>query len=104
MNPVLIHTILTNQYKPQLDIDSTRMFLRNRLKELLAQDGIAFGGVSHIASTAIVELMGLAGYDFDILDTEHGTYDVDTAGELIRAAHGVGITPIVRVLQNDPGL
>jgi 4-hydroxy-2-oxoheptanedioate aldolase len=76
----------------------------NKLKRLLAEGGIAFGGVSHIPSTAIVELMGLSGYDFDIIDTEHGTYDIDAAGELIRAAHGAGMTPLVRVLQNDPGL
>ena len=47
--------------------------------------------------------MGIAGYDFDMIDTEHGTYDVDTAGELIRAADGAGLTPLVRVLRNDPG-
>ena len=80
------------------------MVLKNKIKGMIAQGGIAFGGVSHIPSTAIVELMGIAGYDFDLIDTEHGMYDVDTAGELIRAASGVGLTPIVRVLQNDPGL
>ena len=87
-----------------LQILASSMSGPNKLKRLLARGGIAFGGVSHIPSTAIVELMGSAGYDFDIIDTEHGTYDVDSAGELIRAAHGAGITPIVRVLQNDPGL
>jgi 4-hydroxy-2-oxoheptanedioate aldolase len=76
----------------------------NKLKRLLARGEIAFGGGSQLPLTAIVEIMGLSGYDFGIIDTEHGTYDIDTAGELIRAAHGAGMTPLVRVLYNDPGL
>lgn len=80
------------------------MFRDNRLKRVLAEGRIAIGGGSHLPSTVAVEMMGLAGDDFVLIDTEHGTYDIDAAGELVRAAHGAGITPLVRVLRNDPGL
>src|SRR5208337_2537390 len=31
-------------------------------------------------------------------------YDTERGGELIRTAHGANLTPIVRVLKNDPTL
>lgn len=77
---------------------------QNKLKALLSEGRVAFGGGCHIGSGLVVDLMGKAGYDFVMIDTEHGTYDIDTAGELIRAAHGSGMTPLVRVLDNDRGL
>lgn len=65
---------------------------------------IAFGCISHIPSTALIEIMGLAGHDFVMIDTEHGLYTIDSAGELIRTAQGVNLTPVVRVAVNDSTL
>lgn len=80
------------------------MPFENKLKKILDGGKLAFGSTSQIPSTALVEIMGIAGYDFVVVDTEHGLYTTDTAGELIRAAQGAGMAAIVRVLQNDRGL
>lgn len=45
----------------------------------------------------LVELMGLSGFDFLIIDTEHGPMEAESIQNLIRAAEVRGITPIVRV-------
>ena len=74
------------------------------LKQILAKGGIAFGASSQIPATALVEIMGLVGYDFVMIDTEHGLFDMQGAGELVRAAHGANLTPLVRVQKNDPAL
>jgi len=70
----------------------------------LDEGGVAFGATTQIPAPALVEIMGRAGFDFTMIDTEHGLYDIETAGELIRAAQGAQLTPIVRVLKNDQAL
>lgn len=50
---------------------------------------------------ALAHMCGLAGYDFLVIDNEHGAASVETTGEIIRAAHGAGITPIVRTFEQD---
>jgi 4-hydroxy-2-oxoheptanedioate aldolase len=49
-----------------------------------------------------VEIVGLAGFDFAIVDMEHGPLSVQTAEDLCRAAQAVSLAPIVRVRKNDP--
>ena len=73
----------------------------NKLRRILDEGGVAFGATTHIPAPALVEILGRAGFDFTMLDIEHGLYDLETAGELIRAAQGAQLTPIVRVLKND---
>jgi 4-hydroxy-2-oxoheptanedioate aldolase len=50
---------------------------------------------------AFIEIVGLAGFDYAIIDMEHGPLEVETAEDLCRAAQGVGLDPIVRVRKND---
>jgi len=77
----------------------------NRTKQLIASGKAAVGGFLAIPSPEIVEMMGHAGLDFVIIDTEHGPADNETVGNMIRAAEATGITPLVRVRWvNDPSL
>jgi 4-hydroxy-2-oxoheptanedioate aldolase len=76
----------------------------NRLKHIVEGGGVAIGACTQIPSTALVEILGLVGFDFTMIDTEHGLFDLQTAGELIRAAQGAGLTPLVRVANNNPDL
>nr|WP_325212609.1 aldolase/citrate lyase family protein [uncultured Oscillibacter sp.] len=46
---------------------------------------------------AFVEAAGHAGYDFVLLDMEHGTTTFETLPHLIRAANVAGVSPVVRV-------
>lgn len=55
-------------------------------------------GVPH---PALVQMCGYAGYDFVVLDNEHGPASIETTGEAIRAALGVGLVPIVRTFEPD---
>ncbi|WP_329565442.1 hypothetical protein [Streptomyces sp. NBC_01361] len=48
-------------------------------------------------------MIGCAGYDFVILDSEHALVDPQQLENLIRAAEVTGLTPFVRVPEADPG-
>lgn len=48
-------------------------------------------------SPATVEMAGLCGYDFVIIDTEHGPADVETIENMLRAAAMHGMAGLVRV-------
>ena len=74
----------------------------NRLKAKFKNGEVALGPFVNINSGAMIEIAAYAGFDFVILDTEHGPLDILSAEDLCRVAYGVGITPIVRVRENDP--
>jgi 4-hydroxy-2-oxoheptanedioate aldolase len=62
------------------------------------QDGQTVLGIwSIVASPTLVEIGAAAGFDFHILDLEHGAYDMGSLEEAIRAAEGGGSAPLVRV-------
>jgi len=42
-------------------------------------------------------IYGAAGYDFVLIDMEHGNYSMETVADLIRGAKSAGIAPIIRV-------
>lgn len=49
-----------------------------------------------------VELLALAGFDFVVIDTEHGAIDVRTVSTMIGMARGLGVAPFVRVAGTAP--
>ncbi len=53
-------------------------------------------------SPASVEMLGYAGFDYVIIDTEHGANDIAEVEAMVRAAEVSGTTPLVRVTRNDP--
>lgn len=73
-----------------------------RLKEKLGQRRPLLGLFISIPAAAISELAGLAGFDFLILDNEHGPAGLETTEHLIRAATCAGVPPVVRVSGADP--
>lgn len=50
---------------------------------------------------AFIEIAGYSGFDFVIIDLEHGPNSVETAQNLIRAAYISNTLPIVRVKENN---
>ena len=54
------------------------------------------GPFSKTSDPAIIETLGFSGFDFVILDLEHGPNSVETAQNLVRAAERSRILPIVR--------
>jgi 2-dehydro-3-deoxyglucarate aldolase/4-hydroxy-2-oxoheptanedioate aldolase len=70
----------------------------NRTKQLLEQDQIAWGaGLGQFRSAEVPRLYAAAGLDWTFIDTEHGSYDLETVQDVIRAALLTTLTPIVRV-------
>lgn len=45
----------------------------------------------------VAEIIGHAGFDFIIIDTEHGNFSDSDVANIIRSAKGVGLSSIVRV-------
>ena len=73
----------------------------NTLKERLKNGEVVIGPFVNLASGALIEIAAFAGFDFVIIDTEHGPLDIPVAENLCRISDSVGITPIVRVREND---
>ena len=76
--------------------------MKERLRTKLEKGNPVIGSFVKITDPAVVEIMGKAGFDFAIIDMEHGPVSFETAQNLIRAAEVAGISPIIRVSQNDP--
>lgn len=62
--------------------------------------GSAVGPFAKTSDPAFVEVMGRVGFDFVILDLEHGPNGIKTTEHLIRAAEISGLIPIVRVKED----
>ena len=56
-----------------------------------------FGAIISRYAPDLVELFGAIGYDFVMIDCEHGPMDLDQVEHMVRAAEVFGITPITRV-------
>lgn len=74
----------------------------NQLKRKLQAGETVIGPFMNCSYPAFIEIVGLAGFDFAIIDLEHGPLTVETAEDLCRAGQNAGLSPIVRVRKNDP--
>lgn len=68
-----------------------------RFKGALNSDRGALGPFMITSDPAFVEAAGYAGYDFVLLDMEHGPGTFENLQNLIRAANVAGVCPVVRV-------
>lgn len=73
------------------------------LRARLFDDETVVGLFQTIPSTMITELIGLAGFDFTILDQEHGPITASECMALCAAAENAGMEPIIRVRDSTPG-
>jgi 4-hydroxy-2-oxoheptanedioate aldolase len=73
----------------------------NALKRKLQRGETVIGPFMNCRYPAFIEIVGLAGFDFAIVDMEHGPLSVETAEDLCRAGQLAGLDPIVRVRKND---
>jgi 2-dehydro-3-deoxyglucarate aldolase/4-hydroxy-2-oxoheptanedioate aldolase len=71
-----------------------RSTLRRRLKSGETLIGTM---VQEVRTPAIAQILKQVGFDFFMLDMEHGAFNLETAAEIIRAARLAGIPPLVRV-------
>lgn len=76
--------------------------MKNALKAKLAKGEPVLGVFVTFPSADVVEMCGYLGFDFVLMDAEHGPMNVESAAHLLRAAECAGITPIVNVPSNNP--
>lgn len=72
-----------------------------RLPEMLRSGRLLRGVFNGIPSPAIVEMCAFAGFDFVLLDNEHGSAGLETTEHMLRAARASGIPTVVRCLEHD---
>lgn len=73
------------------------MYDKNRLLEMLANGRIPLGMQCFTGHPALIEIMGLTGFDFVMIDGEHSGNDVRAMEDSVRAAQHAGLAPYVRV-------
>lgn len=73
------------------------MNLRNSVKEKLAAGEKVFGCFIPLPSPEVVELVALAGFDFALIDNEHGPITAESAYPMVLAAEARGIEAFARV-------
>ncbi len=71
--------------------------MKNLVREKMLRGEKTLGTFMVIGSGTAAECIGLAGYDYVIIDTEHGPFDPECAVDFIRAAKLYGTAPFVRV-------
>jgi 2-keto-3-deoxy-L-rhamnonate aldolase RhmA len=69
-------------------------------KRILAGEPV-FGTFGFLPDPALMEIMGLAGLDFVIIDLEHSPKDWQTVENMVRAAELHALAPLVRVHENN---
>ena len=72
------------------------------MKEKLRAGEPVFGVSVMIPSPQIVEMIGAAGFDWVLLDCEHGTLTVESVELMAMAAEACGITAIARPATRSP--
>lgn len=75
---------------------------KNKLKENLQKGRVQIGAFVTAPCPEVVEVLGVAGFDFVILDTEHTASGIETVVHMMRSAEAYGMTPVVRVYDDNP--
>src|SRR5258708_24465780 len=78
------------------------MIRKNRLKANLAAGRKSLGMWLQSADPTFAEIVALVGFDFFVMDQEHGPGDVQAAIDMIRAAAVTDATSVIRVPSSDP--
>lgn len=72
------------------------IIMKNKVLEKMKRKESVFGMFCNFNSPEAIEIMGLAGLDFVILDMEHGPFTFETVQNLTRAAELRGLTALAR--------
>ncbi len=71
---------------------------KNATREALQQGKTVFGTMlQELRSPAIPQVMATAGFDFIFIDMEHGAFNWETMADMVKVTRLTGMTPFVRV-------
>ena len=73
----------------------------NNTKAKLAAGEVVFGAIITRYAPDLVEIFGAVGYDFVMIDCEHGPMNLDQVEHMVRAGEAFGITPIARIPNHE---
>ncbi len=76
------------------------MLQSSPLQKALAAGQTVLGPFCKMSDPTVYELAGLAGFDFAIIDMEHGPLGFETAQQLVRTCEMAGISPVIRIPAN----
>ena len=79
------------------------MPLDTRLRSVLLGESYLSGVFCGLHVPALIEMAAFAGFDFVVIDNEHGVASFETTEHMLRAARASGIVPIVRCFQGTYG-
>ena len=77
------------------------MIFENKLKKKLRNGKKTAGAWVQIASPFTAEILARAGFDWLMIDMEHGPGDIMTLISQLQAINGTDVTPLVRTPWND---
>ena len=78
------------------------MFQTNKLKQRVENGTPSLGIWLSLANPALAEISGHVGYDFAIIDNEHGIGEIKDVANMLRAFGAFETTAMVRVPGQDP--
>lgn len=76
----------------------------NQLKKRIAEGKTCYGVISPTVDPIICEYIGLSGFDYYMIDGEHGGITASDITNLVRACEVTGCTPLARIRSVDPKL
>lgn len=72
------------------------------IRENLFQGGYSIGSWLQIPHSSIAEIIGKAGYDWVVVDMEHGSISLHQLPDLFRALELGNTLPLARIAQSEP--
>jgi 4-hydroxy-2-oxoheptanedioate aldolase len=76
----------------------------NPLAQRWRAGGVTYGVGVTIPGAAVAQLLAHAGFDWLMIDMEHGPVSIEAAHTMIAATAGTDVAPLVRIPQNLPWL
>ncbi len=74
----------------------------NKAKAALRAGHLLYTSSVRLPEPGLCEILGYAGFDFVLVDGEHGAVDAASMDRMIQGCFAVGTVPVVRLLRNDP--
>jgi 4-hydroxy-2-oxoheptanedioate aldolase len=86
------------------DIQDRGLIRTNELKRKLTSGQTVVGSFLYVPSPMLTEIIGLLGFDFVVIDMEHGPIGTNIAEDMVRAPELTDTTPLLPVTHNSPHL
>lgn len=83
---------------------STHIIARSHFTAMMDRGEKPYGIFVSSTDPTVTGILGAAGFDFVVIDGEHGRNDRNQVENHVRAANASGVVPLVRVLENNPAL